>query len=216
MYHTYVWNRGVFVVMPIKASSDEFLASQLPVQCLASRVNALDQFLDGGLRCGELSEWGVPLGRGGRDVILRYLAQRRSNTPSFWSLWICGSTQVKIYPPAWLARGVDLGKIRFTYSSHPVRDLKPVFLDPFFRVIVIDSPRSLSLEDCAFLAQRARRHRQAILLLRDYFLSPKRGNVWAKLRINCWQDERDERIRLRVVRGLSPRELALDRGTLEV
>jgi hypothetical protein len=44
------------VVVPIKASSDEFLASQLPVQCLASRVNALDQFLDGGLRCGEFNQ----------------------------------------------------------------------------------------------------------------------------------------------------------------
>jgi hypothetical protein len=99
--------------------------------------------------------------------------------------------------------------VRFTYSDTPVRDLRPLFLDSFFRVIVLDVPRSVSMDDCAFLAQRARANKQAVIIVRDYFLSEKRGNVWAQLRLNCWQDEAGDRYHVRVIRGLSPRQLSL-------
>lgn len=187
--------------------------SEAPTRCLASSIRALDQFLDGGLRFGSLTEWGSPLGRGGREVILQYLQCAEHHKD--WCLWVCGQQDVRVYPPAWSARGVELSKIRFTYSDHPVRDLKPVFLDPFFRVIVLDVTRSLSLDDCAFLAQRARANRQAIIIVRDYFLSEKRGNVWAQLRLNCWQQEDGKRYHIRVVRGLSPRQLSFPADVLK-
>lgn len=192
---------------------DLFMASDAATQgphCLASSISALDQFFDGGLRFGELSEWGAPLGRGGRDIIIRYLTRRGIPAEDkHWCLWICGKTEVKVYPPAWMARGVDLSSIRFTYCSNPVRELKPVFMDPFFRVIIMDAPKHLSTEDCAFIAQRARANKQAIIMIRDHFLSPSQGNVWARLRLNCWQDEDGGRFHVRIIRGLSPRELSL-------
>ena len=178
-----------------------------PTRCLASSIGALDQFLEGGLRVGTLAEWGAPLGRGGRDIVLQYLA--RSEQAQQWCLWVCGKRDVRVYPPAWSARGVALAKVRFAYSDQPVRDLKPLFLDPFFRVIVLDVTRGLSIDDCAFLAQRARANKQVIIVLRNYFLSEKRGNVWAQLRLNCWQDEDGARYHIRTVRGLSPRQLSL-------
>ena len=65
-------------------------------------------------------------------------------------------------------------------------------------------------EDCAFIARTARENNQAILLLRDFFLGSRRGNVWAKLRINSWQNLEDGQFHLKVVRGLSPRELSVN------
>ncbi len=191
-------------------------AKQTNPHCLTSSVSSLDQFLDGGLRFGELSEWGAPLGRGGRGIIIRYLTrQGLANDEKHWCLWVCGKAGVDVYPPAWMARGVDLSRIRFAYASQLLRELKPVFMNPFFRVVVIDAPKKLSAEDCAFLAQRARANKQAIILIRDYFLSVKQGNVWARMRLNCWQDEDGGRFHMRMVRGLSPRELALDTSIVE-
>ena len=187
---------GVF-----RASSFKSLSSRLP-----SDHPSLDALLEGGLRFGELSEWGMPFGCGGRQVILAYLAQATQSAQ--WSLWVSGKDQVEVYPPAWSAQGVSLKWTRFAYSKNPVQDLRPLFLDPFFRVIVLDAPSKFSGEDCAFLAQQARKYGQAVILLRDYFLSEKYGNIWARLRLNCWQEVTEKRFHLQVVRGLSPRRLS--------
>ena len=177
---------------------------------LPSAVPQVNQLLEGGLKWGELSEWGSPWGCGGRDVVIQFLAALKStpdSTPS-WCLWVQGQEGVSIYPPAWEARGVDLKYIRFTKSLRPVRDLKPIFLSPFFKVIIIDCAQYLSTEDCQFLSQQARRHRQAIILIRNYFLSPKKGNVWSKLRLNCWHHRLSNHFYLKVIKGLSPRQIA--------
>lgn len=195
---------------------------------MASGIRVLDDFLEGGLPRGAVTEWGSPLGRGGRDVLLAWLARATSGScgknghpapleadaDPAWALWVYGRSQLMAYPPAWLARGVALERLRFASSPAPLSELRPVFLEPFFRMIVLDAPRTFSDEDCAFVARQARAHGQVVVLIRDGFLgdgggNASRGNVWAKLRVNCWYDPAAEQYRLRVIRGLSPRQVAL-------
>ena len=194
---------------------------------LASGIEVLDDFLDGGLPRGAVTEWGAPLGRGGRDALLAWLARATQGAPPArpggveaadsapsWALWVYGRTHLSIYPPAWLARGVSLQRMRFACSSKPLAELRPVFMDPLFRVIVLDAPRTFTDEDCAFVARQARANDQAVVLIRDAFIGPGRGNVWAKLRLNCWFEPAQQQYRLRVIRGLSPRQLALTEAEL--
>lgn len=160
---------------------------------LSSGISALDHFFDGGLPYGSVVEWGLPLGLGGHEIVLAFLAQaaQSQTTPSEnplnpkWILWSSGRPELTVYPPAWHARGVNLEYIRFAKSTKPVEDLKPLFLDPFFKIIVLDAPKDFSEDDCAFIARQARAHGQLILILRDFFLGPRRGNVWARYRVNC-------------------------------
>ncbi|SMF72672.1 hypothetical protein SAMN06296036_12725 [Pseudobacteriovorax antillogorgiicola] len=186
-------------------------AAQLATQRLhlPSSISQVNQALEGGLRWGELSEWGSPWGSGGRELIIRFLSPlHQASQEPYWCLWIQGQEGVNVYPPAWEAKGVNLKYIRFTKSLNPIKDLKPVFLNPFFKVIVLDCPQQLSAEDCQFLSRQARCHRQSIILIRNYFLSPKKGNVWAKLRLNCWHNHLHNQFYLKVVKGLSPRQAA--------
>ena len=194
----------------VQAASDT-----LPRTKLSSNFSELDDFLEGGLPTGSVSEWGMPLAQGGHSLLVTWLAHLAQTDEPPLVLWTYARAQLRVYPPAWASRGVDLSRIRFASSAKPLSDLRPVFLDPLFKVIVIDSPRGFTDDDCAFLARRARANGQTILLLRDFFLGGKRGNVWAPLRFNCWVDTASQQFRLRVVKGLSPRQLALDAKAIE-
>jgi hypothetical protein len=187
---------------------------------IVSRISELDSFLEGGLPVGTVCEWGVPLGRGGRELLLAWLTAKSQEYSHYhtgddekkphWSLWIHSFSDLDVYPPAWGAKGVSLKYLRFACSTRPLADLKPVFMDSLFKVIVIDSPQSFSDEDCSFLARQARLNGFVILLLRNFFLSPKRGNVWAKLRLNSYYSNDKQSYQVEMVRGLSPRKLSLD------
>jgi RecA/RadA recombinase len=199
---------------------------------LRSGIVALDDFLGGGLPRGAITEWGAPLGQGGRDVLLAWLAQATqgraqeataingvsvADMPSMdamderpvWALWVHGRDHLMVYPPAWLARGVALQRMRFACSTKPLAELRPVFMEPLFRIIVLDAPRQFTDDDCAFVARQARLNDQVVVLIRDAFLGADRGNVWARLRLNCWYEPTARQYALRVVRGLPPRQLAL-------
>jgi hypothetical protein len=184
-------------------------------QKLRSSIEALDDFLGGGLPRGAITEWGAPLGLGGRDVLLAWLAQAtqdrapQDDERPVWALWVHARDHLMVYPPAWLARGVALQRMRFACSTKPLAELRPVFMEPLFRIIVLDAPRQFTDDDCAFVARQARLNDQTVVLIRDAFLGPDRGNVWARLRINCWFEPAERRYTLRVVRGLPPRQLAL-------
>lgn len=175
---------------------------------LSSGNDLLDEFLDGGLRWGEVSEWGMPWGQCLRDIILWFLihAQQRNEGPC-WILWIYGQPDISINPLAWQARGLDLSWIRFARAQQPVRELKPIFLSDFFRIVVIDGAQRLHDDDCAFLARQARRHKQMIVLLRSHPLSQGRGNVWAKTRVNCWQDLKQQKVFAKILKGRQPRQI---------
>ena len=178
----------------------------VPPSHLSSGHPLLDEFLDGGLRWGELSEWGMPWGQSLRDVILWFLIRAQQAEPC-WILWIYGQPDISINPLAWQARGLDLNWIRFARAQQPLHELKPVFLSPFFCIIVIDAPQRLADDDCAFLARQARRQQQMLIILRPHALSPGRGNVWAKMRVNCWHDLQQQRIFAKIVKGRRPRQI---------
>ena len=133
--------------MGVRAASESGRKFKIP-----SGIEGLDQFLEGGIPLGAVSEWGVPLGGGGREVILSWLNGHHTKKEAPWALWVSGHHNLRINPPAWLARGVALSRTRFAWTSRPLVDLKPVFMESPFQVIVIDSPRSFTEEDCAFLA----------------------------------------------------------------
>jgi len=183
-----------------------------PQDRLASCVKEIDDFLEGGLPFGAITEFGVPMGKEGRLLVLKFVANatRGIGTAPLWTLWISSHETYHVFPPAWFARGVDPGRILFARSERPLRDLKQAIGNPIFRLIVLDSPRRFSREDCFYVNRQARLNRQLILLLRDFFLSNRRGNIWAGLRLNCWRRYPSEAFVIRVVRGLTYRELVLD------
>lgn len=183
---------------------DRYGQRQDPKESLLPSTNHdLCAFLEGGLKFGQISEWGVPRGFHGREVILTFLASY------CFYLWIYPKGDLIAYPPAWAARGINLDNIRFVKSSNILDALKPVFLEPTFKVIVIDSVPSLNEGDLAFLARRIKLQNQALIILQDCFLTLRRGNVWAKLRLNCSWNEKKGGFCLNVIKGLSPRQLLL-------
>ena len=188
-------------------------------------IARLDEFFSGGLPLGAVTEWGAPLGHGGREVLLAWLARltrpsqgrphaEPPTAPPAWALWVYSRPQLDVYPPAWQARGVDLSRLRFACAASPVADLKPVLLSPFFRIVIFDAPQRFSAEDCAFLARQARINDQIVVVVRDALLGPRQGNVWARLRLNSWYDAPSRQYRLSVVRGLPPRQLTLSESDL--
>lgn len=185
---------------------------------LCSGIKPLDEFLHGGLPFSSLIEWGIPFGNGGRRLMASFLARAttgRWESPQdgglargqrLWCLWISARPQLALYPPAWRAAGVDLRHLRFVRNGSPVRDLKSLFIDPFFRVVVIDNPTELSTGDCCFLAHQARKNNQLIVILRDQLLSPfatsdSNSNVWARLRFNTWRNPISGAFEMEFVRG---------------
>ncbi len=177
-----------------------------PPQLLKSGIKDLDQVIGGGLTFGAVTEWGLPSGQGGRELIIPFLvgATRGENLPSpLHCLWVSSvRSPLSVYPPAWSARGVELRNIRFAKTSNFVRDLKPVLTKSIFQIIVIDDPEKLSSEDIAFISSQAREHQILVLILRNYLLSSARSNVWAKLRINTWRSfSEGPKFKVEVIRG---------------
>ena len=174
---------------------------------LASSHPRLNAMLQGGMRFGEMVEWGMPRGRGGREIIALFLAQAThaidgpGSLDASWCLWVSSDPDLVTYPPAWSARGVDLSRMRFACSQRVIDDLKPAFMDPFFKVIVLDDPHRLAAGDYAFLAHQARIHRQLIMILRNHFLTARRGNVWAHLRLNGWYNPIASRLSIQIIKG---------------
>jgi hypothetical protein len=168
---------------------------------LPSGVAALDHYLEGGIPSGSICEWGLPMGKSGREIILRWLIQLSQN--GSMCLWVSSKEDLLIYPPAWSARGVLLKNIRFADTQWPVRQLKPAFMESVFKLIVLDSPGHFTEDDCAFVAHQARANGYTILVLRDWLLGQRKGNVWARLRLNCWRE--GDHIRIETIKGLSAR-----------
>lgn len=193
--------------------SEAVTTTTSPTAALTSGCPQVDGFLRAGLPFGSICEWGVPMGRGGREVVLAFIgaATRGVNlfTPQL-VLWVTAvpASDLSLYPPTWNAHGVILDNVRFVTSTQPVRDLRPVFLDALFRVIVLDAPQRLTRDDVTFIAHQARRRGYLVMILRNYVLSNELGNIWTKLRLNCWRDEKNSAQHyLQIIRGLAPGEL---------
>lgn len=185
---------------------DYSLATARFSQKISSGFPPLDSLLGGGLQEGELSEWGMPWGQCLRDLILPFLSSAQKQY-GYWILWVSGEDRITINPWAWHARSIDLETLRFVRSQDPLYDLRQLFHSDFFRVIVLDQIPHLKEEDCQHLARHARRYGLTIIILRPDHLTPEKGNIWARLRLNCFRDWQKEGIRVEVVKGRAQRAL---------
>lgn len=180
---------------------------------LASGLAVLDDALAGGVALGTLVEWGVPLGRGGRHIILKYLAAANRGLAlkaDYPILWAYPDSALGLNPPAWQALGINLRHIAFARTNTPMHDLKAALLDPYYRLVVFDMPLGLSRDDYAFLARQARTLQKIIFVLHNQLLTDARGNAFAKLRFNGTRSPFDPaKIIVTPVRGLPPQPLVL-------
>jgi len=170
---------------------------------LSTQCTDLNKFFDGGLHWGELIEWGIPWGLGGRQVPLHFLAaaHRMPGNRPLWCLWVHNRKPLQVYPPALAAKGIHLDFLRFACSEKPIHELKAVFTESLFKLIILDGVTSINRDDCAFLSQMARKHHMSIMLLRDQLLNPDSGNVWARRRLNCWHDPFSMEYHLEGIKG---------------
>ncbi|HEX9665475.1 MAG TPA: hypothetical protein VGA95_02860 [Thermodesulfobacteriota bacterium] len=148
-------------------------------------IPELDELFSYGIKPGKLIEWGLPQGRNGRIFPILFL---RNEIPL--TIWIYADLGLDIYAPTWASHGIDLRRIFFIKCDDPVKKLKPLFLDDTFKIIVIDSPTKLSKGDISFISVQARANKQIIFLIRNYFLSPRIGNPFAHIRVNCSRNDR--------------------------
>ncbi len=184
---------------------------------LASCIREIDDFLEGGLPFNGITEFGMPLGKEGRVLLLKFLvnATRGIQVKPLWALWVSSHNEFSVFPPAWFAKGVAPSRMVFTQSTAPAQDLKRAIINPLFKLIVLDSPQRFSRDDCFFVNTQARINQQLIILLRNFFLSNNRGNVWAKLRLNCWKRQSTGDFMLRSIRGLPRRQLRIHEERLK-
>jgi hypothetical protein len=81
-------------------------------------------------------------------------------------------------------------------------------MEDTFKRIIIDAPRKFSSGDMAFVSQQARKQGQIVFLIRHFFLSEKRGNPYASLRINTWQSNQRS-FSLQVIKGPCNQRISL-------
>ncbi|MFT5505049.1 MAG: hypothetical protein ACI8XC_002767 [Gammaproteobacteria bacterium] len=164
--------------------------SVIPVQnddwILHSGIKTLDQIFQSS-KSGDLIEWGIPPGLNGRLIPLQFL---KKDIPA--SVWIYHHQNLSVFASSWISHGVNLDRLFFIGSDHPVKQLRPLFLDDCFQRIIIDSPRLFSTGDMAFVSHQARKKGVIVFLIRRYFLSAKRGNPYASLRLNAWQNSHED------------------------
>ncbi len=176
-----------------------------PGERLPSDREDLNGYLEGGLPIGAICEWGLPPGQGGREIVLRWLSPLTQQ--GGLCLWVCSQEDLLVYPPAWSARGVDLEKMRFAYTTSPLQELKPALMASVFKLIVLDAPKKISEDDLAFIAHQARKNGYIFMLLRNYLLTPQKGNVRARLRLNCRRDLQG--FKFECIKGLSAKNYRL-------
>jgi hypothetical protein len=176
-------------------------------QVLHSGIDALDDCFRQ-IGPGDLVEWGIPPGLNGRLIPLQLLKQ---DIPP--SVWIYHHHGLGVFASSWISHGVDLQRLFFICSENPVRELRPLFLEDTFKRIIIDAPRKFSSGDMAFVSQQARKHGQIVFLIRHFFLSEKRGNPYASLRINTWQSGQHS-FSLHTIKGPSTGRISLPYATV--
>ena len=175
-------------------------ASRTPL--LHSGIEALDELFQHAVP-GDLIEWGIPPGLNGRLIPLQLL---KHQIPP--SVWIYHHHGLGVFASSWISHGVDLQRLFFLCSENPVRELRPLFLEDTFKRIIIDAPRKFSNGDMAFVSQQARQQGPVVFLIRHFFLSEKRGNPYASLRINTWQSGKAS-FSLQVVKGSKRSRISL-------
>ena len=185
----------------LKKASEIEQTTQAPL----TRCTPLNRFLEDSIHHGQVSEWGMPWGHMTRYLLLLFLAEATQSGQ--WCLWLHKREDLNIFAPSWLSFGVDLTKFRSTHFDGTLDGFRPVFMEPFFKIIIIDS--QIHKKELPFLAKRARLQKQLIFVIHDNHLSGRYANPWAKTRFNSWYDSIEQRFYLRPIKGLSSRQLSL-------
>ncbi len=149
-------------------------------------VKTLDLILDGGISPGKLYEFGMPPGFEGRKILMSLLKGLTEDKVKV--IWISPSDRYLLNPAMFFAHNVDLSCIRFAFTNQPLEDLKALFFESLFQVIILDSPGLIKKDIFSFLNKQTRENRQIILILRDYLLKNEIGNIWSQARINCYPE----------------------------
>jgi predicted ATP-dependent serine protease len=152
---------------------------------ISTGISSLDQLLGGGLEVGGVSEWGMPVGHGSRFLLVKLLRNLSNQQYSKPILWTIGQPGLQVFASSWVSLRVNLDKVLFAKSFKPIDDLREAFLEPVFSLLIFDSPKNLSREEYAFIAKQAAKMKIHVCILQNYFLTDKKGNVWARSRINC-------------------------------
>jgi len=198
----WIWDQ-VMAQFPIQfATQLETVTSQTKIP---SVNHQLTQFLGGGIPKGAITEMGIPVGFAGRSIVADFVSHV---TQTDLCLWVNGHSDMRLYPPAWISRGVNPLKWVVANSDSPVRQLKASLMQPIFQLLVLDmESHQLSAEDIAFISIQARIHRYAVVVIRPFLLSNRQGNSWAKLRLNVTPNHKQ--LHLSVIKGLSERQLTI-------
>ncbi len=176
----------------------------MEVTTVASGIATLDQFLHDGFARKGIAEFGIP--HTGRQVLLPFIANATNQACP--TLWVNGFQELEVYPPLMFSKRIDAQKIFFVNTSEPFQRLKPVFANPVFKLLILDSVK-LSLDECLYLRQHADRFGCLILLIRNYYLSNQQGNITAQVRVNVEFDVQNQHFRLHKIKGIPPHELKL-------
>lgn len=148
---------------------------------LTSQIPILDQALQGGFPRGTIVECGMPPTQMGRYLLLPVM---RSASHSLW----VHSPEIMIHAAAWAAWNINLHRHHFIPAPDHVSALQPLFASGLYPLIIINRPQYLKRPDYAFLRRQAERHGYTLVVIRDHFLSPRQGNPFAGIRLNCWRE----------------------------
>ncbi|NDD67364.1 hypothetical protein EBZ35_06925, partial [bacterium] len=159
----WIWNQ-VLSQFPIQfATQMESVANHAKIPSVNPR---LTQFLGGGIPKGAITEIGIPVGFSGRSIVADFVSHV---TQTDLCLWVNGHSDMRVYPPAWISRGVNPLKWVVANSESPVRQLKASLMQPIFQLLVLDmESHQLSAEDIAFISMQARIHRYAVIVIRPF------------------------------------------------
>lgn len=198
----WLWSH-VLNQFPIQLANQAILTqseSKIP-----SKNLTITQFLNGGVPKGAITEIGIPVGFSGRTLIADFVSHV---TRTDLCLWVNGHSDMRVYPPAWISRGINPLKWVVANSAQPVRELKSSLMQPIFQLLILDmEAHQLSADDIAFISMQARLHHYAVIVIRPFLLSNNRGNTWAKLRLNITAQKKH--IHLSVIKGLTDRHLSI-------
>ena len=141
-----------------------------------------------------------------RKLIKLRIFLRNNSLPA---IWVYAEQALRVYAPTWASYGIDLQRLFFIQSNQPVKQLRPLFLDNSFKIIVLDAPQKLSRGELAFISSQARINKQIIFLLRNYFLSQNNGTALATLRVNCWQNNHGSHS-VNIIKGPQVKKIHID------
>ena len=172
---------------------------------LRSGIERLDQTFRPLWSQGGIIEWGLPLGRNGRPLLLAFFRELEDPLA-----WVYGHKDLNLQPSAWSGQGVDLDRFFYIQSSRPIVELRPLFLERVFSLIVLDNVEGLGRSDFSFMASQARKHGFLIFVLRNFFLSQKKGNPFAKARFNIDYKISQRHYQLDIIKGFEEQRLRVE------